>query len=483
MYTLRRTSLTALHTVLVLVDATMDSTTANADVPHPPQLPKTDEVDKEVALRYLDMYREYIATYSQSCERDDKKKQTSVPSSRNSSVAPSQSASQTGQVIPGIVRTDSRSSLLTYSPPDTAAPYTGLIVNGNTDEPGFCYLALFRSEHYDTARLHLGRYPKFQDIMMMDRSLFLDDNELSLLQISRTTLKHYHVLTGTIMPNVVSTLAAIAEASCLPAEEGTLYRWAASVMPREGLAPKAPELSDVLGSGSAYYQYSTTYSPNGVEYTRTYTSPATYRPYVPHVGYRSYVPPIAYREHDRRSSPPPRQHRRPTYRSENVAHSSSNRSHSARRISDRGRSILSPRRRPRSPSPGTYYERDEDVDYERILRESVAESRRRRDTYNSTYDFGDISREVDIIERLPHSGHESSGINRETSGVSHISSTTSTSSIKVYGSLQGIQCGICMEVIDEGAGFLRCGHVFHSDCVDIWLESHGTCPECRSTQR
>ncbi|KAJ3689567.1 hypothetical protein LUZ61_018731 [Rhynchospora tenuis] len=28
-----------------------------------------------------------------------------------------------------------------------------------------------------------------------------------------------------------------------------------------------------------------------------------------------------------------------------------------------------------------------------------------------------------------------------------------------------------------------CGHVFHSECIDVWLESHVTCPICRSDLR
>lgn len=28
-----------------------------------------------------------------------------------------------------------------------------------------------------------------------------------------------------------------------------------------------------------------------------------------------------------------------------------------------------------------------------------------------------------------------------------------------------------------------CGHVFHSDCIDMWLELHVTCPICRSDLR
>uniref|UniRef100_A0A7N0VI11 RING-type E3 ubiquitin transferase n=1 Tax=Kalanchoe fedtschenkoi TaxID=63787 RepID=A0A7N0VI11_KALFE len=46
-----------------------------------------------------------------------------------------------------------------------------------------------------------------------------------------------------------------------------------------------------------------------------------------------------------------------------------------------------------------------------------------------------------------------------------------------------LECAICLsEFADDD--FLRlltiCCHVFHQDCVDLWLESHKTCPVCRS---
>ncbi|XP_022930986.1 RING-H2 finger protein ATL29-like [Cucurbita moschata] len=46
----------------------------------------------------------------------------------------------------------------------------------------------------------------------------------------------------------------------------------------------------------------------------------------------------------------------------------------------------------------------------------------------------------------------------------------------------GLECAICLlEFNDES--FLRlltvCYHVFHQECIDLWLESHKTCPVCR----
>ncbi|KAJ4777090.1 hypothetical protein LUZ62_061347 [Rhynchospora pubera] len=44
------------------------------------------------------------------------------------------------------------------------------------------------------------------------------------------------------------------------------------------------------------------------------------------------------------------------------------------------------------------------------------------------------------------------------------------------------QCTICLGEYEE-RDILRimptCGHNFHSSCIDIWLESHSTCPICR----
>ncbi|PKU69602.1 RING-H2 finger protein ATL43 [Dendrobium catenatum] len=56
-----------------------------------------------------------------------------------------------------------------------------------------------------------------------------------------------------------------------------------------------------------------------------------------------------------------------------------------------------------------------------------------------------------------------------------------------FGSLQGekegAECAVCLARF-EAAELLRllpkCRHAFHVDCVDAWLESHSTCPLCRS---
>lgn len=48
----------------------------------------------------------------------------------------------------------------------------------------------------------------------------------------------------------------------------------------------------------------------------------------------------------------------------------------------------------------------------------------------------------------------------------------------------GVECAVCLTELEDGeeARFLpRCGHGFHTECVDMWLASHSTCPLCRAT--
>lgn len=43
-------------------------------------------------------------------------------------------------------------------------------------------------------------------------------------------------------------------------------------------------------------------------------------------------------------------------------------------------------------------------------------------------------------------------------------------------------CSICHDTFVSGVDVRRlmhCGHVFHKACIDTWLSSHVTCPNCR----
>lgn len=50
------------------------------------------------------------------------------------------------------------------------------------------------------------------------------------------------------------------------------------------------------------------------------------------------------------------------------------------------------------------------------------------------------------------------------------------------GSREGLECAVCLAKFEE-VEILRllpkCKHAFHIDCIDLWLESHSTCPLCR----
>ena len=45
-----------------------------------------------------------------------------------------------------------------------------------------------------------------------------------------------------------------------------------------------------------------------------------------------------------------------------------------------------------------------------------------------------------------------------------------------------VTCSICCESIDfsnEEISVLNCGHLFHQKCVQQWLDTSSTCPDCR----
>lgn len=55
----------------------------------------------------------------------------------------------------------------------------------------------------------------------------------------------------------------------------------------------------------------------------------------------------------------------------------------------------------------------------------------------------------------------------------------------VYGSgpeVSGYGCPICLEDFVDGERIRvlpKCGHGFHVECIDMWLISHASCPNCR----
>ncbi|CAN4128144.1 unnamed protein product [Withania somnifera] len=62
--------------------------------------------------------------------------------------------------------------------------------------------------------------------------------------------------------------------------------------------------------------------------------------------------------------------------------------------------------------------------------------------------------------------------------------TFTYSSVKDYRKeAYGLECAICLVEFDDDS-LLRlvtsCNHVYHQDCIDLWLESHKTCPVCRA---
>ena len=54
---------------------------------------------------------------------------------------------------------------------------------------------------------------------------------------------------------------------------------------------------------------------------------------------------------------------------------------------------------------------------------------------------------------------------------------------KVYLNTMNIICSICRKDLnfsDENISVLKCGQIFHHDCLQDWIKFSKTCPECRS---
>ncbi|XP_057953490.1 RING-H2 finger protein ATL63 [Malania oleifera] len=50
-------------------------------------------------------------------------------------------------------------------------------------------------------------------------------------------------------------------------------------------------------------------------------------------------------------------------------------------------------------------------------------------------------------------------------------------------SVTAADCVICLSPFEDddiGRNLPKCGHAFHVECIDMWLQSHSTCPVCRA---
>ncbi|GAU11186.1 hypothetical protein TSUD_198100 [Trifolium subterraneum] len=48
---------------------------------------------------------------------------------------------------------------------------------------------------------------------------------------------------------------------------------------------------------------------------------------------------------------------------------------------------------------------------------------------------------------------------------------------------EGVECAVCLSEFEEGESgrvLPKCNHSFHIDCIDMWFQSHSTCPLCRA---
>tara|TARA_B100001989_G_scaffold253128_1_gene238247 strand:+ start:787 stop:1311 length:525 start_codon:yes stop_codon:yes gene_type:complete len=44
-----------------------------------------------------------------------------------------------------------------------------------------------------------------------------------------------------------------------------------------------------------------------------------------------------------------------------------------------------------------------------------------------------------------------------------------------------MECSICLENVSEDKKILKCGHEFHTVCIDLWFNEKKECPVCRTS--
>lgn len=85
---------------------------------------------------------------------------------------------------------------------------------------------------------------------------------------------------------------------------------------------------------------------------------------------------------------------------------------------------------------------------------------------------------MDLFQQLTRDGDDSTSNN----GIS-ITELNRHTTIETYDSQNSLHdtCAVCRESFISGQPVRRigrCGHVFHTTCMDRWLETHSTCPMC-----
>ena len=83
--------------------------------------------------------------------------------------------------------------------------------------------------------------------------------------------------------------------------------------------------------------------------------------------------------------------------------------------------------------------------------------------------------------------------NEPTNDITHIRNPSSNANISPHPNgitlisnikclLKG-DCPICIEPFKEGDELyrLRCGHIYHTECIEEWININRICPTCRNT--
>lgn len=99
-------------------------------------------------------------------------------------------------------------------------------------------------------------------------------------------------------------------------------------------------------------------------------------------------------------------------------------------------------------------------------------------------------RRVDFVSRLftahnaassDHPSHKNTAGGLDLTDINSLPEFLYKSSAEAGG--EAVECSVCLSAVAEEAKVRllpNCGHVFHVDCIDLWLGSHTTCPLCRA---